>query len=464
MRNHPQGHPRQGQNKGTTHPRHPRHNQIPPENRQNHTHPTPHTRGDHPRIRGEHPSPRLSSHGSSGSSPHTRGAQGFRQAHGTPRRIIPAYAGSTRSVSYPTGAGEDHPRIRGEHRLAEGEALCRQGSSPHTRGAPLFRQASDSKLRIIPAYAGSTTPAPSSPNSARDHPRIRGEHRVGDLIGGEVGGSSPHTRGALPPRTISEPWTSGSSPHTRGARCAQVDFAHVAGIIPAYAGSTRGASPTPWSKADHPRIRGEHARGCGLARRRRGSSPHTRGARGCPVVGQRWGGIIPAYAGSTRTAAWSTRRAGDHPRIRGEHRLSGLYTGDGQGSSPHTRGALATWTAASISPTDHPRIRGEHVSGRGDPHKEGGSSPHTRGARLCIPSVGVDVGIIPAYAGSTQVETGGGIRMWDHPRIRGEHLSLRTSVMPTNGSSPHTRGAHRPEGDRGHHERIIPAYAGSTSS
>ena len=70
-----------------------------------------------------------------------------------------------------------------------------------------------------------------------------------------------------------------------------------------------------------------------------GSSPHTRGA--LPPY-QRFDsatGIIPAYAGSTRRRRRTSSEQADHPRIRGEHRLSGLYTGDGQGSSPHTRGA-----------------------------------------------------------------------------------------------------------------------------
>ena len=50
---------------------------------------------------------------------------------------------------------------------------------------------------------------------------------------------------------------------------------------------------------------------------------------------------------------------------------------------------------------DHPRIRGEHVSGRGDPHEKGGSSPHTRGALQVLRHLLLLDRIIPAYAGST---------------------------------------------------------------
>ena len=56
---------------------------------------------------------------------------------------------------------------------------------------------------------------------ARDHPRIRGEHHIVMDDGAKLEGSSPHTRGAR--RVTALP-------------------ARVAGIIPAYAGSTGGGT------------------------------------------------------------------------------------------------------------------------------------------------------------------------------------------------------------------------------
>ena len=91
-------------------------------------------------------------------------------------------------------------------------------------------------------------------------------------------------------------------------------------------------------------------------------------------------GIIPAYAGSTPLTDLKSVGGGDHPRIRGEHRLSGLYTGDGQGSSPHTRGARRPERVGQV------------------------------GRR-----------IIPAYAGSTVDYRDRLMTLKDHPRIRGEH-------------------------------------------
>ena len=91
----------------------------------------------------------------------------------------------------------------------------------------------------------------------------------------------------------------GSSPHTRGALDVEGLAALFNGIIPAYAGSTASTSSGAASRKDHPRIRGEHRGMCPTSLSRRGSSPHTRGARDRFVdVGFEFG-IIPAYAGST---------------------------------------------------------------------------------------------------------------------------------------------------------------------
>ena len=179
-------------------------------------------------------------------------------------------------------------------------------------------------------------------------------------------------------------------------------------------------------------------------RDRWGSSPHTRGARACPR--------------HCRCRRW------DHPRIRGEHAhvvdvlvadlgIIPAYAGSTPmpspfaslptGSSPHTRGARHGTRSRLRPRRDHPRIRGEH--------------PYPSHHRDC------HGGIIPAYAGST--------------------LRLRESVLLSEGSSPHTRGAPTippwtPSRSRDHPRirgehhlvrvagnqvhGIIPAYAGST--
>ena len=213
-------------------------------------------------------------------------------------------------------------------------------------------------------------------------------------------------------------------------------------IIPAYAGSTVKRACRYPSMADHPRIRGEHSDGDDRASGYAGSSPHTRGA--------------------PRHNSWTNPLARDHPRIRGEHGYPKLCSGTLRGSSPHTRGALAraleeladlgiipayagstqSWIFRSRPKADHPRIRGEHSTYATSMPTRGGSSPHTRGARRRV------------LAGYRELE--------DHPRIRGEHASTHSSVCGSRGSSPHTRGALPDVHGRHRRQGIIPAYAGST--
>ena len=89
-------------------------------------------------------------------------------------------------------------------------------------------------------------------------------------------------------------------------------------IIPAYAGST-GRRRRCQGRRDHPRIRGEHGTVGDSAIHLYGSSPHTRGARPDGAENDDSGGIIPAYAGSTKSPRKVREWLPDHPRIRGEH-------------------------------------------------------------------------------------------------------------------------------------------------
>ena len=79
---------------------------------------------------------------------------------------------------------------------------------------------------------------------------------------------------------------------------------------------------------------------------------------------------------------------------------------------------------AVLTASDHPRIRGEHASAFVSPPTDCGSSPHTRGARPRSRRHRLRRHrgrIIPAYAGSTTSSGRMDERAWDHPRIRGEH-------------------------------------------
>ena len=91
-----------------------------------------------------------------GSSPHTRGAP---VSCRSPREfwgIIPAYAGSTHQRRRMGPDEADHPRIRGEHGSNSATTIRSTGSSPHTRGALSSYPTCELPRRIIPAYAGST--------------------------------------------------------------------------------------------------------------------------------------------------------------------------------------------------------------------------------------------------------------------------------------------------------------------
>ena len=296
----------------------------------------------------------------------------------------------------------------------------------------------------------------------RDHPRICGEHLYAQFHTSSPAGSSPHMRGT--------PSVS-SSPATRP------------GIIPAYAGNTTQVSVSPTSQRDHPRICGEHLQMTNVLSDEAGSSPHMRGTRDLMDISSIVTGIIPAYAGNTSSMRYRPVAYWDHPRICGEHYRLPTHVEALRGSSPHMRGtqkirvrapllsgiipAYAGNTHTVLSPFrriwDHPRICGEHyrlVYGRNGCV---GSSPHMRGTQLCWFAHAPMAGIIPAYAGNTSGVFSELFHDGDHPRICGEHSVHEIGYWSLRGSSPHMRGTPMACFTFRAQSGIIPAYAGNTS-
>ena len=232
--------------------------------------------------------------------------------------IIPACAGSTHHNTRGDRAAWDHPRMCGEHALLKNQQKPGVGSSPHVRGAHVFRSVSDDRAGIIPACAGSTLGIARIMLVVGDHPRMCGEHRF----------SHPATMRLK-----------GSSPHVRGAQRRWMVYCLIFGIIPACAGSTsqkRSYSTRFW---DHPRMCGEHEYcHCGGGALR-GSSPHVRGAPNRCSEHRAVFGIIPACAGSTCLVSKHCSRKRDHPRMCGEHAIRCARQCPTTGSSPRVRGA-----------------------------------------------------------------------------------------------------------------------------
>ena len=128
------------------------------------------------------------------------------------------------------------------------------------------------------------------------------------------------------------------------------------------------------------------------------------------------------------------------------------------------RGAPSALLIRRLKMWDHPRMCGEHHRVRRCPFPQEGSSPHVRGALSLTLSARMLVGIIPACAGSTRTSC----NLWgchrDHPRMCGEHRNRRSGTPTAAGSSPHVRGARCGRETCRSRPGIIPACAGSTRS
>ena len=340
-------------------------------------------------------------------------------------------------------------------------ALAGVGSSPLTRGKLPPRCQRSAQQRLIPAHAGKTFRRKAGFSDWPAHPRSRGEN-AWTARGRSTG--------------------SGSSPLTRGKRGQGDDDAHTWRLIPAHAGKTLAHDTVNVLPQAHPRSRGENQEAACDVVGAVGSSPLTRGK--LQGAKDSWLGnrLIPAHAGKTMQRYPDHSGSAAHPRSRGENTADDALTQQPAGSSPLTRGkplgsfirddadrlipAHAGKTGAGSPPTSdrraHPRSRGENVELSTKKALEGGSSPLTRGKRADHRRDGPQQRLIPAHAGKTPGGTPVRQAPAAHPRSRGENQIDTRTPGRFIGSSPLTRG--KPLHYAGIFVliRLIPAHAGKT--
>ena len=213
-----------------------------------------------------------------------------------------------------------------------------------------------------------------------------------------------------------------------------------------------------------------------------GSSPLTRGKRGCRGHLDYRDGIIPAHAGKTACACYSHAYVRDHPRSRGENAARVTVVGFALGSSPLTRGKLVVRVAVQLpaglipthagktparpepqaSPKAHPRSRGENMACAPAFVKTRGSSPLTRGKPDYPHGIPRVPGLIPAHAGKTFPLSSCARSGGAHPHSRGENAGTTQRPPPLSGSSPLTRGVLHGCRDRDPRVGLIPTHAGKT--
>ena len=151
--------------------------------------------------------------------------------------ITPACAGTTAESSANNTSARDHPRVCGNHTASSASPKVMPGSPPRVR-EPLIDNATISDgYRITPACAGTTEAYPQRKVYHQDHPRVCGNHHIDNCIKGSERGSPPRVREPRPQANF-------ISVHMR--------------ITPACAGTTCSLKNRSNQKQDHPRVCGNH--------------------------------------------------------------------------------------------------------------------------------------------------------------------------------------------------------------
>ncbi len=229
-----------------------------------------------------------------------RTGRGPQRRTGTPitaAGATPAIAGTTTPVRAGRRVRRDHPRVRGDHPPGWVLGAKSPGPPPRAWGPQVTQLFPGVVGGTTPACAGTTSPGRGRRGRGRDHPRVRGDHLADGLDHDALLGPPPRGRGPPPGRPRRH---------------------HDPGTTPACAGTT--SCPGCDASAEEgppPRARGPH----------HGGAPRARLM-----------GTTPACAGTTwrRHSGGTTRR--DHPRVRGDHRARSPTSSPNWGPPPRARG------------------------------------------------------------------------------------------------------------------------------
>ena len=175
--------------------------------------------------------------------------------------------------------GENVPRPDGPEGLL--------GSSPRGRGKLPALWSFWQDVGLIPAWAGKTLSTSPTSSQTWAHPRVGGENAEVLLRRGIATGSSPRGRGK----------------QGEWLRCS-----YCQGLIPAWAGKTRGQRRSPLTARAHPRVGGENSDGLTPTLARTGSSPRGRGKPDGLQAAKPVERLIPAWAGKTGALLYLLRR------------------------------------------------------------------------------------------------------------------------------------------------------------
>ena len=110
----------------------------------------------------------------------------------------------------------------------------------------------------------------------------------------------------------------------------------------------------------------------------------------------------------------------------------------------------------------HPRVGGENARVARGARSVRGSSPRGRGKLGMLSARPPVMRLIPAWAGKTSTRERPASWRQAHPRVGGENRLNAPLMWSRAGSSPRGRGKLRPESDPQGVTRLIPAWAGKT--
>ena len=253
---------------------------------------------EHPRVRGDHHFGALTRTAIDGTPPRARGSPRTRFGSSRRTRNTPACAGITHGPAPGGRTRGEHPRVRGDHFRGAECQLDLAGTPPRARGSRSSNTRWPTRPWNTPACAGITPPVALHGGTAREHPRVRGDHTSTTRRTGSPRGTPPRARDHYF-SLFTNGEGQGTPPRARGSPENLPTHLYPTGNTPACAGITCREAPRRSPHPEHPRVRGDHVDAVFRSVPGDGTPPRARGSHRAGRAAGAARGNTPACAGIT---------------------------------------------------------------------------------------------------------------------------------------------------------------------
>ena len=194
------------------------------------------------------------------------------------------------------------------------------------------------------------------------------------------------------------------------------------------------------NRRKHPHVRGEDKNGTLVYDIEKETPPRAWGRPSCSTLRHRDKGNTPTCVGKTKSTGCPSHTFWKHPHVRGEDIASDIDVISGTETPPRAWGRLTYGRYGQNLLKKHPHVRGEDFRRRLLDNRALETPPRAWGRRTRSATAASPPRNTPTCVGKTNWTRYGQVNIRKHPHVRGEDLTVSSSIVVRAETPPRAWG------------------------